>query len=247
MQACMALGNSERKLGCPKTTKFWGHQHTQQPSWGTSYNDSLIADALPLCTIAIKALKPTNINSVHLLYDAASVMVPQMTCIRLHAPSTHRLCTPRRLVVRTRAAASTIKTAPPAPAPTVAPSTSSPEPQGLLEWTALADLAGLDILNGFTLRPNGVPSTAPTPTLPTSPDVVSTAPVLLYRDTNAWCPFCERVWLALEHKGVEYDTVLIDLRNKPDWYKSMVPTTLVPAARINGELVYESRDILMVR
>ncbi|KAH8069298.1 glutathione transferase [Aureococcus anophagefferens] len=29
------------------------------------------------------------------------------------------------------------------------------------------------------------------------------APALtLYRDTNGWCPFCERVWVALEKKGI---------------------------------------------
>lgn len=43
-----------------------------------------------------------------------------------------------------------------------------------------------------------------------------------------------------------YDCVLVDLRSKPDWYKEMVPTELTPAARINGELVYESLDILKV-
>lgn len=195
-------------------------------------------------------------------------MVPQMTYIQLRTPLQQPPRTPKaagqRLAVRPAAAAS-IKTA---PAPTVAPPTqASPTPShGLPDWSALADLAGIDFLNGFTLRPNGVPSTAPNPTLPTSPDVVSTAPVLLYRDTNAWCPFCERVWLALEHKRIPYDTILIDLRDKPgtwlsidpisppeahathpEWYKAMVPTTLVPAARINGELVYESKDILMVR
>ena len=28
-------------------------------------------------------------------------------------------------------------------------------------------------------------------------------PVLtLYRDTNGWCPFCERGWIGLEKKGI---------------------------------------------
>ncbi len=28
-------------------------------------------------------------------------------------------------------------------------------------------------------------------------------PVLtLYRGTNGWCPFCERVWIGLEKKGI---------------------------------------------
>ena len=35
------------------------------------------------------------------------------------------------------------------------------------------------------------------------------------------------------------------LRNKPQWYLDMIPTALVPAVKIDGELVFESRDILM--
>ena len=61
------------------------------------------------------------------------------------------------------------------------------------------------------------------------------APVLtLYRDTNGWCPFCERVWLQLEHKGLPYEEVLIDLKDKPAWYLEMVPTGLVPAVKIEA-------------
>ena len=81
-------------------------------------------------------------------------------------------------------------------------------------------------------------------------------PVLtLYRDTNGWCPFCERVWIALEKKGIAYEEKLIDLQDKPDWYKDIVPTTLVPAIEFHderysaaepgsGRLVWESKDIL---
>ncbi|MDJ0581491.1 glutathione S-transferase family protein [Crocosphaera sp.] len=69
--------------------------------------------------------------------------------------------------------------------------------------------------------------------------------VLLYRDTNAWCPFCERVWLALEEKQIPFEVELIDLRNKPKWYTDLVPTGLVPAVKIDGELVYESKSILL--
>jgi glutathione S-transferase len=45
----------------------------------------------------------------------------------------------------------------------------------------------------------------------------SNKPVVFFRDTNGWCPFCARVWLALEEKGVDYDCVLIDLYAKPEW------------------------------
>lgn len=58
-------------------------------------------------------------------------------------------------------------------------------------------------------------------------------------------PVC-RVTFALAEKDVPYDSVLIDLRAKPAWYKEIVPTELTPAARINGELVWESMDILQV-
>ena len=32
----------------------------------------------------------------------------------------------------------------------------------------------------------------------------------LYRERHGWCPYSERVWLALEAKGIDYDTVYID-------------------------------------
>ena len=74
--------------------------------------------------------------------------------------------------------------------------------------------------------------------------------VTLYRDTNGWCPFCERVWLILRAKGIPYDEQLISLQNKPDWYKALVPTTLVPAVLFHGDeatnerrIVWESSDI----
>jgi hypothetical protein len=38
-----------------------------------------------------------------------------------------------------------------------------------------------------------------------------------------------QVWLALEEKQIPYDCVLIELYNKPTWYKDIVPSTLVPA------------------
>lgn len=72
-------------------------------------------------------------------------------------------------------------------------------------------------------------------------------PVLtLYRDNNGWCPFCERIMLALREKGLPYDEKHVDLRNKPKWYTDMVPTKLVPAVKIHstGDLIWESLDIL---
>lgn len=50
------------------------------------------------------------------------------------------------------------------------------------------------------------------------------------------------------HKGIPFDVIFIDLRAKPDWYETMVPTKLVPALRLaSGEVVIESADILKVQ
>jgi glutathione S-transferase len=53
------------------------------------------------------------------------------------------------------------------------------------------------------------------------------------------------VWFALEEKGIPFETEFIDLSNKPQWYLDLVPTALVPAAKIDGKLIYESKDILL--
>ncbi|MFQ4136964.1 glutathione S-transferase N-terminal domain-containing protein [Nodosilinea sp. PGN35] len=91
-------------------------------------------------------------------------------------------------------------------------------------------------------RPGQSPSTAP---VPIGLAAGEKPRVLLYRDSNSWCPFCERVWFALEEKGIAFETEFIDLQNKPQWYLDLVPTALVPAAKIDGQLVYESKDILL--
>lgn len=115
----------------------------------------------------------------------------------------------------------------------------------LSSWDELLETARKNTSARRVRRPGKTPSTAPIPSslhkLP--PDTVP--PVLLYRDTNSWCPFCERVWFALEEKEIPFETEFIDLSNKPKWYTDLVPTTLVPAAKIEGNLVYESKDILL--
>ena len=57
------------------------------------------------------------------------------------------------------------------------------------------------------LRADAVPSTQRASSSSAAPPEL-----VLYRDTNAWCPFCERVWLALEAKGVSYTCEFVDLR-----------------------------------
>lgn len=112
-------------------------------------------------------------------------------------------------------------------------------------WDKLLEAARKNTSARRVRRPGQTPSTAPIPSSlhKLLPDTAP--PVLLYRDTNSWCPFCERVWFALEEKEIPFETEFIDLSNKPKWYTDLVPTTLVPAAKIEGNLVYESKDILL--
>lgn len=56
-----------------------------------------------------------------------------------------------------------------------------------------------------------------------------------------------QVWIALEEKGIPFDTVLIDLFKKPEWYPEVAANGQTPSVRLDGENICESWDILMVR
>lgn len=114
-----------------------------------------------------------------------------------------------------------------------------------LTWDRLLELAQNNTPARRMPRPGQSPSTAPIPSSLHKLPPGTLPPVLLYRDTNSWCPFCERVWFALEEKEIPFATEFIDLNNKPKWYTDLVPSTQVPAAKIEGELVYQSKDILL--
>ncbi|MDZ8077573.1 MAG: glutathione S-transferase family protein [Nostoc sp. DcaGUA01] len=113
-------------------------------------------------------------------------------------------------------------------------------------WEDLLETARKNTSARRVKRPGQSPSTAPIPTGLDKLSPNTEPPVLLYRDTNSWCPFCERVWFALEEKEIPFATEFIDLSNIPQWYRDLVPTSLVPGAKIEGKLVYESKDILLV-
>ncbi len=66
--------------------------------------------------------------------------------------------------------------------------------------------------------------------------------VTLLRDTNGWCPFCERVWFALQIKNIPYEENLISLYDKPKWFLDMVPTGLVPAVLIHTDTIKKQAD-----
>ncbi|MGM3307140.1 glutathione S-transferase family protein [Anabaena sp. WFMT] len=112
-------------------------------------------------------------------------------------------------------------------------------------WDQLLEKARQNTPARRVKRPGQAPYTAPIPSSLHKLPPERKPPVLLYRDSNSWCPFCERVWFALEEKQIPFETEFINLSNKPKWYTDLVPTTLVPAAKIEGKLVYESKDILL--
>jgi glutathione S-transferase len=115
----------------------------------------------------------------------------------------------------------------------------------LSSWEELLETARKNTPARRVKRPGQSPSTAPVPSSLDKLPPNTEPPVLLYRDTNSWCPFCERVWFALEEKEIPFATEFIDLSNKPKWYTDLVPTTLVPAAKIEDNLIYESKNILL--
>ncbi len=54
------------------------------------------------------------------------------------------------------------------------------------------------------------------------------------------CPYCARVRIALAEKGVEYETVTIDLQNRPDWLYEKNPLGKVPVLEDDTFVLPES-------
>ncbi|XP_062927501.1 glutathione S-transferase omega-1-like [Mobula hypostoma] len=56
-----------------------------------------------------------------------------------------------------------------------------------------------------------------------------------------YCPFSQRTRLVLEAKGIKYETININLMNKPDWFFEKNPLGLVPVLETDvKQLIYES-------
>lgn len=71
--------------------------------------------------------------------------------------------------------------------------------------------------------------------------------VTLYRDNHAWCPYCQKVWLWLEEMQIPYRVQKITMfcyGEKEAWYKQKVPSGMLPALELDGQLITESDDIL---
>jgi len=57
------------------------------------------------------------------------------------------------------------------------------------------------------------------------------------------CPFARRTRMALAEKGIDYELVEIDLRNRPDNFHEISPYGKVPVLFHNGNRLYESAII----
>lgn len=72
--------------------------------------------------------------------------------------------------------------------------------------------------------------------------------VTFYRDSAAWCPYCAKVWMALEERRVSYEVVKIDMRcygkNKPTEFLKMQPNGNLPCVVIEGRVISESDEIV---
>ena len=71
--------------------------------------------------------------------------------------------------------------------------------------------------------------------------------VVLYRDTAAWCPYCAKVWLYLFERRISFRVVKVPLRcygDKPASFLAKVPSGMLPAVELDGQLLTESDAIM---
>lgn len=76
----------------------------------------------------------------------------------------------------------------------------------------------------------------------------SSVRVTLYRDHHAWCPYCQKVWLWLEEKGIPYrvrKVTMVCYGQKESWYRQLVPNGMLPALELDGRVITESDRILL--
>ncbi len=72
--------------------------------------------------------------------------------------------------------------------------------------------------------------------------------VTLFRDNHAWCPYCQKIWLWLEEKQIPYRIQKVTMfcyGKKESWYKRIVPSGMLPAVDLDGQIITESDDILL--
>jgi glutathione S-transferase len=59
------------------------------------------------------------------------------------------------------------------------------------------------------------------------------------------CPYCARVRIALEEKGVEFETVEVDLKDRPAWIYEKNPTGRVPVIEEDDDRPLPESAVIM--
>lgn len=71
--------------------------------------------------------------------------------------------------------------------------------------------------------------------------------VTFYRDSASWCPYCQKVWFALEEKRIPYRVEKVNMScygSKPREFLRMQPNGQIPVAVIDGRVLRSSDAIL---
>jgi glutathione S-transferase len=58
------------------------------------------------------------------------------------------------------------------------------------------------------------------------------------------CPYCARVRIVLAEKAISYETVLVDLDERPGWIYDLNPSGRVPVLEDDGFVLAESRVLM---
>ncbi len=72
-----------------------------------------------------------------------------------------------------------------------------------------------------------------------SPDAIQ--PMVLV--SHALCPYVQRAAIVAAEKGIELDRIVVDLKNKPDWFIRRSPTGKVPLLMVGDTTLFESSAI----
>lgn len=62
--------------------------------------------------------------------------------------------------------------------------------------------------------------------------------------SHALCPYVQRAVIALTEKDVPFTRTVIDLDNRPDWFKAISPLGKVPLLKVKDEALFESAAIV---
>lgn len=62
--------------------------------------------------------------------------------------------------------------------------------------------------------------------------------------SHALCPYVQRAVIALTEKGVPFSRTVVDLDDKPDWFRAISPLGKVPLLKVDGQVLFESAAIV---